>query len=333
MDIDDDASGMCTKYGEVNDAPTTGLVAGAVAYLSNTPGDLTPTAPSAPSALIEICRVNVVHASAGKFTVDIDEIHRTQSVVPLSFTSNGVGAGTYYADGGYYKAPAADVTLTQASLTQTYGTANIAYSAHAFIVAAGGATVDAGTVGIKVQGTSITDAGVRTATDEEILTTDITSLSTDDYLETAKKWIGQITFTLYDSSGTPATYSIDMNYGLAKYEDVMNQNYTLNGIQIVGIGGANDSSANFEVIHHKATDWTYSAAAFVPGPTPLADMATDLGTESNIGNGEEFSWKRDNLSTLVSGANSEGSLVRITTAQNGTIQSLNGYMAVFVEED
>lgn len=333
MDIADDGDGMCTKYGEVNDASTTGLVAGQVAYLSTTPGDMTATAPPAPSALLEICRVNVVHASAGKFTVDIDEIHRTQSVVPLSFTSQGVSAGVYYADGGYYKAPDADVTLSQGSLTQTYGSANIAYSAHAFIVAAGGATVNAGTVGIKVQGTSITDAGVRTTTDEEILTADITSLSTDDYLESAKKWIGQITFALYDSSGTPATYTVDLNYGLSKYEDVMNQNYTLAGVQIVGLGGANDSAANFEVIHHTSTGWTYSAGAFVPGPAALADMITDLGTESNIGSGEEFCWKRDNLSTLISGADSEGALIRITTAQNNTIQSLNGYIAVFVEED
>jgi hypothetical protein len=130
-----------------------------------------------------------------------------------AFTQRSIASGDYWA-AGYYDAPAADVTLNQASTTQTYGTANTAYGAHAFIVAGGAGTVDTGQVGLRVTGTSITDAAVRTTSDTEVLTTDITTLSLHEYIETEKKWIGTVTFELYTVSGTPTTYSVDVNYGI-----------------------------------------------------------------------------------------------------------------------
>ena len=134
-----------------------------------------------------------------------------------SFTSQGVGAGSYYL-AGYIDAPTTDANLDQGSLTQAYGTANVSYAAHTFIVAGGAGTVDTGVVGLKCTGTRIEDDGTRTASYVDVMSADITTLSTDDYVE-GVKFIGAVTFELYVVSGTPTAYSLDFNYGLVKYED------------------------------------------------------------------------------------------------------------------
>ena len=66
--------------------------------------------------------------------------------------------------------------LTQGTTTQTFGTANISYASHPFVVAGGAGTTDAGVVGLRVTGTRIQDDGTRTVGYADTIITDITSL-------------------------------------------------------------------------------------------------------------------------------------------------------------
>jgi len=245
------------------------------------------------------------------------------------FTSRGVGAGTYFA-AGYYEAPAADANLTQAGTTVTLGAANVPYAAHAFLVAAaaGTATGGSGAVTIVCSGTSITDAGTRTTSDTETIVADITTMSTDEYFETDKKWIGQVVYTLTVGATGHTAYAADFNYGYDKYEDFGNQNFTLTDFEAVGLAAANDGSFNIELLHHSSADWTYSAAAFVPGGTVLIAMETIHSTESDVDNGVAFAFKRAAMSTAISGSASEGLVIRVTTGANNTVQFLDMHIGM-----
>lgn len=241
------------------------------------------------------------------------------------FTSRGLGAGTYYMF-GKYDAPAAAVTLTQASLTQTYGSANVAYGMRPFAVFAGGGTVDTGQVGLRVTGTTFTDGGVRTPSDTQVITDDITAPITNDYIETLKKFNGLVTYELYVVSGSPTTYSVTFNYGLVKYEDFGNRNYMLADLQFDWIGGANDTGVEIIVLKHAQTGFTYHATAFVPGNGVIASMADLYGAESNIAIGEKGFFKLDTtyLNVPILGALKEGIVVKLVTTQPNTFQALTG---------
>jgi len=221
---------------------------------------------------------------------------------------------------GYYLAPAAETNLTQGNLTQTYGAANNAYAAHAFLVAKQAGSVDAGAVSIVVSGVSINDNGTKNDTDTETIVADITAMTTDAYYETSKKWLGQVTFTLTDLGGA-TTFDADFNYGFCKYEDFGNLDFTVEHFEAIGHADANESGLDFELLHHKATGWTYSAAGFVPGNSSIAKMSTDHGANVEFDDAEFFAYKRANLATAVSGSASEGVVVRITTAVNNSIEN------------
>jgi hypothetical protein len=261
-----------------------------------------------------------------------DQISAATVTKSYTFTSRGVGAGTFYA-AGYYEASTLDANLSQALTAVTLGSVNISYAAHAFIVAggAGSASGGAGAVEIEVSGTSITDAGVRTAADTEVIVADITTLALNQFLETSKKWLGQITYTLQNASGsTQTTFSVDFNYGFNKYEDFGNRDFTLTDFECVGLGGAADSSFNIRLLKQDSSNWTYSAAAFVPGGTELLDMNTDHSTEQNIANGVPFAYKRAGLSQLINGNDSEGLVVEITTGANNTVQNMDVHIGVTI---
>lgn len=243
----------------------------------------------------------------------------------FSFRSPGGGSGVFYA-AGYYFAPVADANLDEGGATINLGTASASYAAHAFIVAGGAGTVAVGAgnqVGIRANGVTITDEGVRTAGDSEVLTEDITSLALNQYLETDKKFLGIVQFELYIVGGAPATYSLDFNYGLAKYEDAINTNFILTGVECVGRAGAADVSFNIEFLHHKAIGWTYDAAAFAPGAEIFVDMNTDHGVQKNLANGEPFAYKRSNLGETINGKANEGLVIRITTGANNSVESMD----------
>ncbi len=256
--------------------------------------------------------------------------HQTDSS-PLSFSSpSGAGAATRYAGGGWYDFISTDSNLDQAGTTQTFGTANVSYAAHASLIAggAGTATGGSGVITIVVSGTSIDDEANRATSDTETIVSDITAMSTDDYFETTKKWIGIITYTLTVGATGHTAYAADFNYGLSKYEDFANQEFTVTGIQVAGEAGGSDSSFNMILFHHSVADWTYAATGFVPGGTQLANMNTDHVTEVDLVNSEPFAWKRTDLNTDIAGDNGEGLVFRIDTTSARSVESMSGIIWV-----
>ena len=230
---------------------------------------------------------------------------------------------------GFYDAPAAEAALTQAGVTQTYGTADDCVAAHAFCVMKGDGATDAGDLVITVTGISITDAGVKNGADSEVIVADakLATAATDTYYETSKKWLGQVTYTLTSSTGP--NFNCSFNYGFCKYEDFGNRDFTITDVEVVGRGGASETGLDVELLCHNTTGWTYSAAGFVAGNSTVADLNTDHGTDGNdLANDTGFAWKRAELSTAVSGSGSEGFVIRITTVVNNSITYANAHVGV-----
>lgn len=231
-------------------------------------------------------------------------------------------AGTYYV-AGFYDAPAAAVTLTMgATETQTYGTALYMKGAYVFAVTSG---ASAGAVVLTVSGISITDAGVRNDADSEVLIADGTTCAADQYYQTSKRWLGQVTYTLSGGSGGNA---LTFNYGFARPKSLANSKFTIRNFVMFAQGGASETGFNIELLHHKATGWTYSAGAFVPGSGTLCASATDYGTNVRWASGVYANYRRTGLTTEVDGTNKEGFIVRLTTAVNNSVKY--GYARVGV---
>ena len=240
-----------------------------------------------------------------------------------NFNSPSGSSGIFYA-GGWYFAPSGEAALTQpAGHTVVLGTANSSYAGHAFVVAKGDGATDGSDLVITVTGTSMDDEGNRNAGDSEVVVADalLATFATDTYMETIKKWVGQITFTLTSTAG--GTFNCSFNYGFAKYEDFGNQDFSVTLLECVGLAGAADTGFNIKLYHHSSAGWTYSAAAFVPGGTVLANMNTDHSTEQNLVNGEPFAYKRTDLNTDISGDNGEGTVIEITTGANKAVQAMD----------
>ena len=199
-------------------------------------------------------------------------------------------------------------------------------AAHAIAVTGGAGTTDGSDMILTVSGTSITDAGVRTGTDSEVLIADVTASATDSYYETSKKWIGIITYTLSSTGG--ATFTVDFNYGFAKYEDFGNRDFTMTDFEAVGLCNATDTGADIELLKHAETGWTYSAGAFVAGRTPIAKMTTVHGTESDPTAAKYFAFKRAALTTTITGTAKEGVLIRITDSVNNSITFMDSHIGV-----
>ena len=245
----------------------------------------------------------------------------------FSFASPSGSFGTFVA-GGYYSWASNDANLTQASLSVTHSAANSASACHIGIVAGGAGTVDTGVVKLTVAGTTIDDDGVRQASQTVILVADITTLSLNQYVETTEKWIGQVTIALATASGSPVNFNVDINYGCSKYEDFGNQSFTVTVLECIGRAGANDTGFNLRLFHHSSADWTYATTGFVPGGTVLANMNSDYSTEQNLVNGESFAYKRVNLNTDISGDDSEGLILEVTTSANKAVEVMDIHFGV-----
>lgn len=245
-------------------------------------------------------------------------------------TTQGLGVNPDVYVAGFYEAPAADANLTQLATTQTLDTANKSEAAHAFLVAAaaGTATGGAGAVTIVVSGVSITDAGVRNAADTEVIVADITTMSTNEYFETAKKWLGQVTFTLTVGGTGHTAYAADFNYGFAKYDDCGNRDFKVTDFEVVGFAGANDADFDVILFHHSSTGWTYSAAEFVPSGTKICQLTTDHSTDDQLVVNEPFAYKRAGLSTSVTGSGSEGVIVKLISSVNNAIEYVDVHIGV-----
>lgn len=243
----------------------------------------------------------------------------------ISFKSYSLGdigtSGAHYF-GGYYEAPAAHVILTiDGVVTQTLGAANQAKGARAFCVASGAGGAD---LVLTVSGISITDAGVRNGADSEVIVADTDTAITDQYFETTKKWLGQITYTLTGAAG-----AFTFNYGFVKYEDFGNRSFTVTDFEITGNGGANETGLNVALLHHDANNWTYSAAAFNPASgREIVSLDTDYSTDNDLSTNEDFAYKRTDLSQAVAGSESEGVIVCIVTAVNNSIDYASIHVGV-----
>lgn len=228
------------------------------------------------------------------------------SVTDWTFSSPAGSSGTYYIGGSYLLGA---TSYTPAGGT-TLGTANAAYGAHTFIVL-GATSTD---MVVRVTGTSITDGGVRAADTEDL---DTSGGVLNDYFETTKKWIGQVSISLQSGTG------VVINDGLCKYWDNRNRNFRLIGLEVTGTAGATDSAPNFELIKHSPTGWTYNVSASPTPPAAILSMQTDYNTEYQFVSGQNFAWKRIGVSELVYGGTNEGLICRITTTASKAIEIVN----------
>lgn len=229
-------------------------------------------------------------------------------------------ADTFYIGGHYIFAAAAATLTIGGSETQTFGSTGQAHGAHAFVVASGAGGTD---LVLTVSGISMTDAGVRNDADSEIIVADTDTATTDQYFETIKKWLGEITFTLTGASG-----AFTFNYGLTKYDDFGNRHFTITDFEATGQMRANETGLNVELLHHNATAFSYSGTSFSPNQTAFVSLATDYGTANDVANGDNFAYKRAALSRVVDGDNSEGVILRVTTAVNNSINHASFHVGV-----
>lgn len=237
-----------------------------------------------------------------------------------TISTQGLGAGTRYTAGGYDFATA-DANLTQASLTQAFGTANAVAGGHAFIVAGGVGTATGGVPSLSVTGTSINDAGTRTTSDSETIVADITALSTDEYVESSKRWLGVITYELVLNGATTA--AVDFNFGIADYQSQGSVDHVVIAFKCGGLAGGNDTGFSIRLLKHDGTGWTYAATGFVAGGTAVVSSLTDLGGDDDLINGDPFVYIRDNLNTFIDASESEGVVIEFVTGANNSIEYMN----------
>lgn len=166
---------------------------------------------------------------------------------------------------------------------------------------------------IRVTGTSITDGAVRVLGDTQDIDTSGGVLN--EYKETSKKWLGQVTFTLL--SGT----AVSVNYGFSKYWDNGNTDFVLGGLEVLGVAAKSSAGFDVSLICHNAVGWTYNAGA-EPTPPIVATMSTDHGDERKLAANQHFAWKRTDLEIRVNGGDGEGVLVQVTTASNNELDFL-----------
>jgi hypothetical protein len=320
--------GLVSEFGQVRDFDTSLLNEGGVIYLGLTPGAVDNTKPGFPNQAIVLGTCVYSHATEGVIQVRVKTITREVATKSESFSS--ATSGEYWLN-GFYDNPTTDANLTQAATTTTWGTATTSYQAHAFGVFSGAGSVDTGVVGLRCTGTTSGEDGSLVPVDSEILSADITTLSTNQYIETSKKFVGTVTYELYIVSGSPTAYSLDFNYGYAKYDDFWNTDFTMYGIEVIGEAGANDTGFDIHLMHHKNTGWTYASTGFVAGNGIIADYSTDLGSFSDLTNGDPITWKRTGLNTFIDGNGSEGFLFKVATSSNNSVRRLTAHVAAFYE--
>ena len=318
------STGYCTSYGLVRGLNLSAFSNADVLYVSTSvAGGLQNTVPTWPDVAVKVGQVINNDSTDGVLLVEhptpVDALGSRP--VTKSYTMGDYGSANTNYVGGYYDYAATSVTLTVGgTATQTFVDTNRASAAHAFCVAAGAAS---GASSLTVSGTSIDDDGVRTTSDSEIIVSDPNVASTNEYFETSKKWLGQITYTL------TGTGSFTFNYGIAKYEDFGNNDFTIQGFEAVGKSTANAGGTDIILRHHQSTGWVYSAGAFEPTPTVICSMKTDYAsTDDQIDADEYFAYKRANLNTFVEGSAMEGIIIEFYQTTNNALWYGNFHVGV-----
>ena len=232
------------------------------------------------------------------------QIKAGPTTASFAFVSPAGAGAVFYAAGLYAFAG----TANDFNPPITLGTANSARGAFiGFICAAS----PGGDTAITITGTSITAAGVRTPGDNETVAF-VNADSVSTYRQTEKRWIGQP--TIAKSAGLDRL----CNYGWVSVFTDNDQPFTVVGLRAEWLAGANDAGIDIVLRHHKATGWTYNAAAPPGFPAALVSMATDCGPEGDAVIGEQGSYLRSGLSTAIDVINGEGLLIEITTTAGAT---------------
>ena len=331
-DVLDQEMGMATLIGRVSDFDTSGLSEGGIVYLSDiTAGELSNTRPQYPSNIIIIGSCIKSDASVGLLQAKVTDYERINVSIADSFSSQGTGAGTFYAF-GHYDWSATDANLTQALTSVSYGVANRTQAAHIGIVPAAAGVVDTGQVGLRVTGILDSEISAQQSGQTAIITEDITTLTADTMIECSGKFSGNVTIELYVVSGSPVNYSLDFNYGFSKYSDFFNNDASLVGFSARWWGDANDNNMEIEVIHHKPSGWTYSAAGFVPGATPIVKRSDRQQLAGHVDLGAGGAWKVTNINQFLESGGAEGVIVRVTTTASNTFLNCFFNIAALSEE-
>ena len=320
--------GLATYIGAIRDVDTSGLAV-APAFLASGGGfqNAVPLYPTARLLIGGVTASDAVNGVVGTLPIYMP---RTALRGAYSFTSQGIGAGTYY-KAGFYEWETSDTTLNQGSLTETLGTAGAAKAARPGIVVSGAGTVDTGQVGLRVIGIGDSETGIQTASVTNIITTNITELATDILYESDGKMSGQVTYELYTVTGSPTTYSLTFNYGWSKYEDFGDQDFTVSDIDAVWQGNAN-STLDIALMHHTVSNWTYAATGFAPGNGDIARKSIDQQLAGDAENNFDGSWKHKDLNLFIDGNGGEGFVIEIITGANNTIQTMDINVAAYSEE-
>lgn len=260
-------------------------------------------------------------------------LRRQLKTKSYAFTSQGISSGTYW-KAGFYDASSTDANLTQASTSITYGVSDIAYEAHPFAVYGGpGAVTGGGRVALITTGTSYDDRdGSQIAFDVDTIINDITNAVLNIYDET-KKYLGTVTYELVVVEGAPTSYSLDFNYGYAKYDDINDRDFYITGIEAVWQGNGNDASGfDIALYKHSQTGWTYAATGFEPGNSVIARMSDDHVGFRRVSNNVDAAWKRSMENTFVNGNGGEGFVIQVITGVNSTIQIKDIHVEVAIDQ-
>lgn len=324
--------GLVTTRGVVRNFDTSAVNASGVAWLSSS-GLMQSETPRYPYRRIALGTVIASHATTGSMVVAINRISRNDISKSYSFTSQGIGAGLYY-KAGFYDFSDTSFAATQASSTIAYGDLDRARDAHAGIVPqAPGIVVGTGQVGLRVVGIKDSENGIpQVAGEIGIITEDITTLTADTYFETSEKWSGQITFELYIVTGSPTAYSMNFNYGFAKYDDLQDRDYTITAFECVWQGNASNNTLDIALVKHTAEGWTFATSNFIAGNGDICRKSIDMQLSSNVNNNLDGAYKRTNLNTYIAGESGEGHIIEITTGGTSTIQTMDLHVEGVSEE-
>lgn len=329
MNIPTGTSGLVTRAGLVHGVNTGSLTTGFI-YVDSL-GDYTHDRPRYPEFRLVIGGVVQTGASDGIIYVSPKYIPRRAASRSYTFTSADALAGTHYR-AGFYDWSSSSVTLTQASLSVTHGAANITRAAHIGIVASAPGTVNTGQVGLQVTGTLDSETDIQLAGQTKIITDDITTLTADQMIETVEKFSGNVEISLYTAVGSPTAYSVSINYGYSKYEDISNIDGTVTALDVAWEAGATDTVFNIQLKHHRADGWIYAATGFVAGNGNICERLVDQGVASNLAAGESGAYKRTGLDTFIQSSGPEGIILEITTGSNNSIRSMDIHVTAFSEE-
>lgn len=288
------------------------------------------SAPPFPSRVIILGAPICVDNDSGIFYVEISSTLEREFISGAeSFTTQGIGAGTYY-NYGFYDFSATDANLTQASPTVTWGLSGWAHQSHPFAVCGGtGSVTGGGRVALVAEGDIYNDFGQSLIGSIDTIITDIENVSLNEYYE-ATKFNSLVTYRLVVAEGAPTAYSLDFNYGFAKYDDSFNRDFYLVGIETTGLAAANDNGFNIELLHHTNTGWTYAATGFEAGNGVLTQFS-DMSPNDELKNNRPFAWKSLNLGDFIEGSQSEGVVLRITTGANNSVQQMNTKIVIAVD--